>query len=189
MKEDVKQTEKMLTYPKSFIKVTIVTLCCLALTALLSSSATADPRQPELVIVPQHSPQAIVIQPPPQPYRRGLRPPPRGKVWVEVMGRWNLVPRPPGNGPYIWVNGRWVPDTASHPSDAEWVPGHWSRRGWVPGHWRAVSPAPHSDVRWVPGHWNGNVWVPGHWSGHHPQKKRWVPGHHGPRGWTPGHWR
>ena len=35
-------------------------------------------------------------------------PPPHGKVWVEVDGKWILVVAPPGEGPYVWKNGEWI---------------------------------------------------------------------------------
>lgn len=189
MKKSVDQTEKLQTASTGLINFTIKTLCCIALTGLISGYAMADQTRSDLTVAPQPTLQDVLVPPPPQPYSKGLRPPPRGKVWVEINGLWSLVIAPPAYGPYIWVNGRWVPDTAPQPSNAEWVPGHWSRHGWVQGHWGAVSPAPYSSQTWVPGHWNGNVWVTGHWSGNHPRHKRWVPGHHGRHGWVPGHWR
>jgi hypothetical protein len=115
-------------------------------------------------------------------------PPPAGQVWVESGGQWVLVPAPPSEGPYRWVEGRWAPDPTSPPHASEWVPGHWGPRGWVPGHWATVAAGAPGAV-WVPGHWVGSVWVAGHWKGG-PGGKVWVPGHRGPRGrWVPGHWR
>ena len=79
-------------------------------------------------------------------------PPPHGKVWVEVKGKWTLVVRPPGDGPYIWVNRRWVIDPTSPPQRSEWVPGYWTSRGWVPGHWEVLeTPCPDSVLVLV--HW------------------------------------
>jgi hypothetical protein len=116
-------------------------------------------------------------------------PPPHGKVWVEVGGQWILVLAPPSDGPYRWVEGRWVPDATPPPPGTEWVPGHWGPSGWVHGHWARVPVASPGAV-WVPGRWDGSVWVAGHWKGALPAGKRWVPGQRGRYGrWAPGHWR
>lgn len=132
----------------------------------------------------------IVIPPPPRPYKIGLYPPPAGKVWVEISGTWVLVMAPPENGPYIWVNGRWMPDTSPIPENAEWIPGHWTAGGWIPGHWRAFYADPVPGVVWIYGHWEGNRWIEGHWQGSPPHGRKWIPGHYGPSGrWIPGHWR
>jgi len=125
--------------------------------------------------------------------------PPPGKIWIEAGAEWILVVAPPGDGPYIWREGRWIIDQTPPPSDAEWIPGHWVPAHhkknvyiaghWVPGHWEAMqSPGP--GAKWVPGHWKGNEWVPGHWKGAPPHGKQWVPAHRGPAGrWIPGHWK
>lgn len=126
-------------------------------------------------------------------------PPPAGKIWVEINGQWVLVVAPPGEGPYIWKESRWMLDTAPPPPDSDWIPGHWAPghvKGkvmvpghWIPGHWETVaSPGPGS--KWVPGHWKGNAWISGHWAGTAPRGKDWVPAHRGPGGQRiPGHWR
>lgn len=116
-------------------------------------------------------------------------PPPPGKIWVEAGGTWTLVVEPPGDGPYIWRDSKWIIDPTPPPADSEWIPAHWAPKGWVPGHWKAV-PAPGPGAHWVPGHWKHNKWVPGHWAGDSSRGKNWVPGHRGPRGhWIPGHWK
>lgn len=177
-------------YTVSLIKVTVKTLCCLSLIGFLCSYAVAVPPPPPPPLVVAPPPPGLVIPPPPQPYRRGLRPPPRGKAWVEIMGNWTLVIAPPGDGPYIWVDDSWVPDPTPPPPGAEWVPGHWGRHGWVLGHWRAVAPAPAPGLSWAPGHWQGNVWIPGHWEGTPPPGRIWVRGHWGPHGhWISGRWK
>ncbi len=125
-------------------------------------------------------------------------PPPYGKVWVEVGGKWILVVAPPGDGPYRWKGGQWILDPGPYPPNAEWVPGHWeevyvkgsrsSTGHWVPGHWERL-PLPTANAQWVPGHWKQDKWIPGHWKGSPPPGKKWVPGHHGLKGrWSPGHW-
>ncbi|OGW39127.1 MAG: hypothetical protein A2Y97_09180 [Nitrospirae bacterium RBG_13_39_12] len=115
-------------------------------------------------------------------------PPPPGKYWVEIGGEWILVVAPPGDGPYIWRNGKWLIDPANPPHGSEWIPGHWSANGWVSGHWKVV-PSPGEGTNWVPGHWRGNRWIPGHWAGSPTPGKHWVPGHRGQGGrWIPGHW-
>lgn len=64
-------------------------------------------------------------------------PPPSGKVWHKVEGKWVLVPPPPKDGPYIWRNGKWVLSPAPPPPGKRWVPGHHGPRGrWIPGHWK-----------------------------------------------------
>ena len=126
-------------------------------------------------------------------------PPPSGKVWVKVDGSWILVVEPPGEGPYIWKNNKWVLDSTTPPENSQWVPGHWvpdhwKGDKWIPGHWVAghwkIVKSPGKGMKWVPGHWKGNKWMPGHWVGSYPHKKHWVPGHRGPGGrWIPGHWK
>lgn len=126
-------------------------------------------------------------------------PPPAGKVWVEVNGEWISVIVPPGEGPYLWREGKWVIDPAPPPPDADWVPGHWVPEHWkgntlipghwVAGHWERMTPQV-KGAKWVPGRWKGNTWVAGHWAGTAPPGKHWVPGHRGPGGrWIPGHWK
>lgn len=116
------------------------------------------------------------------------RPPVHGKVWVEVRGVWIEVIAPPGDGPYIWREEKWVIDPTPPPAGSEWIPGHWDSGKWIPGHWEPVSSE--KGMVWIAGHWEGEKWIPGHWEGKHPQGKAWVPGHVGPRGhWIPGHWR
>lgn len=166
----------------SFIRQTWKALLVLSLLAFSGNFVMAAPPPPP--------PGVIVIPPPPKPYRRGLHVPPAGKVWVEITGRWTLVEAPPEYGPYMWDNGRWIPDTSPVPNDAEWVPGHWTPRGWVAGHWSAIHAAPFPGVSWIPGHWEGTIWVRGHWQGSPPHGHRWEQGHHGPHGrWIPGRWR
>ena len=116
-------------------------------------------------------------------------PPPAGKVWVEVGGSWTLVVAPPEVGPFLWADGRWVPDRKPPRARVEWVPAHWGPKRWVHGHWEAV-PVPGPGATWVSGHWDRNKWVPGHWRGKHPHGKTWVGGRWGPKGvWVHGHWR
>ena len=116
-------------------------------------------------------------------------PPPQGKVWVEVGGKWIPVNAPPGDGPYIWRDSKWIPDPTPPPPGTEWAPGHWGAKRWVPGHWKAV-PSPGPDVKWIPGYWQSDKWIPGHWDGKTPSGKNWAPGHRGRGGnWVPGHWR
>jgi hypothetical protein len=55
-----------------------------------------------------------------------LKPPPAGKVWVEVGGEWILVIAPPGDGPHVWREGKWVIDPTPPPHGSEWVLGHWA---------------------------------------------------------------
>lgn len=121
-------------------------------------------------------------------------PPPPGKVWVKDAEKWVLVPAPPADAPYRWVNGHWE-KIIEIPSGKVWVPPHWGKNGWIPGHWEPVV-FPYKGAKWIPGHWTPDGhWVPGHWTRHlpppPPRKKRvWVPGHRGPHGrWIPGHWR
>lgn len=146
--------------------------------------------QSSVVSLLQTAEAAVVVVPPPSgPFRKGLRPPPADQVWVEISGTWTLVPAPPGNGPYTWVEGRWMPDTTPPPPNAEWIPGHWTRRGWIPGHWRTVK-APSVGLVWIAGHWEGLVWIEGYWQGAPSHNRVWVPGHWGPhRLWVPGYWR
>ncbi|MEW6571198.1 MAG: hypothetical protein AB1390_08510 [Nitrospirota bacterium] len=116
-------------------------------------------------------------------------PPPPDKVWIEVGGEWILVVAPPGEGPYVWKDSKWIIDPTPPPPNSEWIPGHWTAKGWIPGHW-AVVPSPGPGVHWVPGHWKHGKWIQGHWAGRPKSGKQWVPGHRGPGGrWIPGHWK
>lgn len=185
---------------KGFADSSLKVILCISLFVFFcSDSVLAQPPQPpppDPAIVP---PPGHVVAPPPgpvvkplhpKPYVKGLRPPPRGKIWVEISGLWTLVIAPPGDGPYIWADNSWVPDPAPPPPGYEWVPGYWSSRVWVPGHWEIVAKAPSRNVVWITGHWDGNIWAPGHWEGPPPPKKKWVPGHRGPGDrWIPGHWK
>lgn len=127
-------------------------------------------------------------------YAQPASPPPSGKVWIKGANGWILVPAPPSNAPYVWVNDHWE-KISEIPPGKVWVPPHWGENGWVPGHWQTVV-YPYKGARWIPGHWapDGH-WIPGHWRNTvkpYPLKRKriWVPGHRGPHGrWIPGHWR
>jgi hypothetical protein len=106
-------------------------LCALlASTTLLGSVLSGC--APIYYVEDESGPEVYVPDPPPQP-RLEVRPPPPGRYYVWIPGRWH------------WDGGRygWRPGTyrrIRHKTHRYWVPGVWrsTPRGYVygPGHWR-----------------------------------------------------
>lgn len=84
--------------------------------------------------------------------------------WPLIFSSLALAQRggPPGHGPYIWQEGRWIHHPAPPPPGHRWRSGHWRGHVWVNGHWVKYR-APSRYHVWRPGHWRGHVWIEGHW--------------------------
>ncbi len=48
-------------------------------------------------------------------YAQPTSPPPTGKVWVKSGSVWTLVPTPPLNAPYVWIEDHWERITTYSP--------------------------------------------------------------------------
>lgn len=98
-------------------------------------AATAPPGSTEIAQLSYPAPEVVPEAPPPPRAETPPPPPPLAPgaiAYVWQPGRWAWT-----GASYVWVQGRYV---ESPRVTAQWVPGHWQRRGaagweWVDGRW------------------------------------------------------